>query len=109
MALNVRSTTKILSWFACLLVCSCAFLPIPELAVLACAESMEGECPCHEDARGSEEELVVCSSIRRRLSDQRHRDRRWPHVIHQVASDAGRLSATVGHQLANGLCAPLLI
>ena len=81
--------------------------------MLTCAESAEAERPCNEDGERSEEELVARSSAHRRLSDRRLSDVGQPRetsdrLLH-IASYAGRLPAIVGHQLANGLCAPLLI
>ncbi|NOY29883.1 MAG: hypothetical protein GXP28_06795 [Planctomycetes bacterium] len=116
MALNVRSTKRLLwSRLASVSLCLCAFvfLPLPQFAVLACAESAERECPCKESGESSEKELVVCSSARRHLSPFRHRVPSRPRPtgdrLHQVASCAGRLPTIVGHQLAYGLRAPLLI
>ena len=116
MALRVRSTTRLpLSRLVSVSICLCAvaFLPLPQLAVLTWAESAERECPCQEGRESFEEELIVGSSACRRLNDRRHSDLSRPHEtgdrLHQIASYAGRLPAMVGHQLANGLCAPLLI
>ena len=97
------------------LICLCAFavLPFPQLGVLIWAESAEGECTRQENRESSEETLVVWSSARRRLNNRHHSDHSRPHEtgdrLHQIASHAGRLPVIVGHQLANGLGAPLLI
>ena len=123
MGFRVRSTTRLpLSRLVSVSICLCAFafLPLPQLAVMTWAESAPGECPCQEgkcprqeDGKRSEEELVVWSSSRLRLKDLRHNDLRRLHKTgdrpHQIASCAGGLPARAGHQLANGLCAPLLI
>ncbi len=116
MALRVRSKTQLP--FSRLVSVSIylfafTFIPPPQLGGLTWAESAEAECPYEEDRENAEEELVVCSSARRRLKHRRHSDLSRPHEtgdrLHQIASYAGRLPAIVGHQLANGLCAPLLI
>jgi hypothetical protein len=114
MALRERSTTRLtssrlVSVSICL--CAFAFLPLPDLAMLTCAASVETECPCQGEGESSKEERVVCSSARRRLNDRCHSDRSWPDEsgarLRHITPYAGRLPATIGHQLANGLCAPL--
>lgn len=116
MALGVRSTTR--SPGLCLRSVSiwlyaCAFLLFPQLAGQAWTESAEGERPCQEDRENSEEELVVWPSARRRLSEQRRCEFGRPHDtghwLQRIASCSSRPTAVVGHQLANGLGAPLLI
>ena len=94
----------------------CAFvaLPLPQFFVLTHVQAVESECPCHEDKDTSEKELVVGSSVRRRLSrsvgDTGVRRTFGPVGRPQKAASYMRLlPAIVGHQLANGLCAPLLI
>ncbi len=93
--------------------CVFAFLPLSHLTGLTCVESSEVECPCEDDAANSSEELAVCSSTRRRLHDRRHselqRRQESGSFPQQIASAAARRPALVGHQLANGLSAPLLI
>ena len=93
-------------------ICLCVLvvLPLPQFVVLG----VESECPSHENEDASEEELVVGSSVRRRLrSVGNTRVRRIfgpvgrPHQ--KTSSYVRQLPAIVGHQLANGLCAPLLI
>jgi hypothetical protein len=96
-------------------VCLCAFtvLSAPQYAMLTWAESAETECPCQEEGERSGEERVVCASARHRTDDRRHHDVRRPHKAdHRFSPTAPcsrRLPAIIGHQLANGLCAPLLI
>ena len=93
--------------------CIFSFLPAPQVSVLAWAQSAEVECPCEEDGERSNQEQVVSSSARRPLKDRHHRDLTRLHEIgdrfHPIASCDGRRQAIVGHRLANGLCAPLLI
>ena len=114
MALRVRPKWLPLSQLASVSVCVCTFalLPFSQLASLTLVESAGAERHCHEDG-GSSKELVVLSSVRRRLKDQSHRAPARLHEVsdrlHQTASNAGRIPAIVSHQLANGLCAPLLI
>ena len=112
----LRSTTRLpllrlVSVSICLF--TFAVLPIPEIFVLTLVEATEAESPSQEDRERSEEELVVCPSARRNLNHRRHSDLRRSHEtrdrLDQIASDAGHLPAIVGHQLANGLRAPLLI
>jgi hypothetical protein len=116
MAPRGQSTTRVafsrlVSVSICL--CALAFLPLPQLGVLTWVELAERECPRQEGGESAEEELVVWNSARRRLNDQRCSALSRPHEttdrLHQIASHAGRLTAIVGHQLTNGLCAPLLI
>ena len=96
------------------LICLCAFalLPLPQLACLASAESTE-QCPCHEDLERCVKKLAVWPSARQRLREGQH-SASGPAVkpgiqVVEVASNTGRLPVIVGHQLANGLRAPLLI
>ena len=92
-------------------ICLCVFavLPLPQFVVLA----VESACPCHEDEDTSEVELVIGSFVRRRLrsvGNTRVRRIFGPAGRRQKTSSYVRqLPAIVGHQLANGLCAPLLI
>ncbi len=111
-----RSTTWLrLSRLVSVSICLFAFavLPLPELIVLTLVEATEAESHSQEERESSEGKLVVCSSARRRLNYRRHSDLSRAHEngnqLHQIASYAGRLPAIVGHQLANGLGAPLLI
>ncbi len=115
MALGIRSKRRLtFSRLVSVSICLCAFgfLPLPQLAVLTWVESAERECPCQKDGERSEQEVVPRLSARR-LDDRRHSDLSRPHEtgdqFRQIASCTGRLPAIVGHQLANGLCAPLLI
>ena len=110
-----RSATRLHSTrLVAVLICLWAFvtLPIPQSTVPASAETSEAEYPCQEDREISEEELVVCSSARRRLNIRRHRVLGPRHEssdrFHQITSYAQRFPALVGHQLRNGICAPLL-
>jgi hypothetical protein len=116
-AIRARSTarlplTQLIPVFICL--CAFVFLPIPQFASLAWAESTEGESPCEEEERENcEESLIVCSSARRRSNDRRHRHisrpRRTSSRLGQYAVSDARLRAIVGHQLVGGVCAPLLV
>ena len=116
MALRGRPTTRlIISQLASVSVglCLFTFIPLPLLVGTTGVEAAEGECPFQKDRENAEEELAVWSSACRRLNDRRHSGLRWPRGtgdrLHQSDSHAGRPLAIVGHQLANGLCAPLLI
>lgn len=117
MALRVRSTTWLaFSQLASVSICLCTvvFSPLHQHAVPACAGSAEERCPCQEeDTDPSERELTVSSSACRRSNDPHHSGRSWAHEtghrLHQIVSHVGRLPATIGHQLANGLRAPLLV
>jgi hypothetical protein len=88
-------------------------MPLSQLGVLTWAESAEKECPCEKDGEGSEEEVVVSSSARRRLNNLRHGNLRRRHESGDrpslIASFVDRPPVVVGHQLANGLRAPLLV
>ncbi len=116
MAFRARSATwLILSGLRSVSICLCAFafLPFPQLVQLTWTESAERKCPSQGDRESSGEELVVWSSARRRLNDRRHSDLiRPPETgdrLCRIASCAGFPLAIVGHHLANGLGAPLLI
>ena len=117
MVFRVRSTTRLpLSRLVSVSICFCvfAFLPPSQLIVGAWAESSQGECPHQEDGKKSEGKLVDWSSARSSLKDRRQRDLKRPistgNRLYQIAASyAGGLPAIVGHQLANGLRAPLLI
>lgn len=116
MALRGRSTTRLLSSrlvSVSIHLCAFAFLPLPQFVGLTVTESAEGKCPGQEDRENSEEEQVDWSSARRRLNDRRHSGvSRSPETGDQlplIAAIVGRPLAIVGHQLANGLCSPLLI
>lgn len=101
-------------WFTSLSVCLCAFcLVMPlEVASLASSDSTESECPSEEGGKSSEDELVVSSSRRSRLDESKHSR---PDFVPKTASlrsfDSYKppTSAIVGHRLANGLSAPLLL
>jgi len=116
MALRVRSTTR-LTFFRLVPVsiCLCVFtmLPVPQFAALASAESTEVESPCKGDGEKSEKELGVWCSAHGRSKIRRHRGPgRPPEKTNrsQLATPtAERAPAIVGHHLANGLRAPLLI
>ena len=116
MARRVRLTWLPLSQLATVSVCVCTFalLPFSQLATLTLAKSAGAERHCHEDGASSKE-LVVLSSARRHLKDQRRRAPARPHEVsdrlHQTVtvSYAGHILGIIGHQLANGLCAPLLL
>ncbi len=75
-------------------------------------EFAEGEYPSEEDEENSEKEQIVCSSERRRSNDRHYnghsRPRETGNRLHRIACHASFIGI-VGHQLANDLCAPLLI
>jgi len=95
--------------------CLCAFLLFPTLQVAALAgpESAETECPCKEDGETSEKELVDWCSAHGRSNNRRHQGLSRPpgkrKQPRRTLAIAERVPAIIGHQLANGLCAPLLI
>jgi len=96
-------------------ICLCAFILFPTLQVTALAGPESSETACHykEDGETSEKELVDWFSTHRRSNNRPHQglNRLSGNRIHpqRVLATANRVSANVGHQLANGLCAPLLI
>ena len=113
---RVRSITRLtFSRLVSVSVCLCAFalLPFPQLAVLTWAESVEGGCPFQADEKSFKEELVVWSSARRRLNHRRHVESaklsETGDRLHPTAAYAHPNAVIVGHRLANGLRAPLLI
>jgi len=117
MARDIRSTTG--SAFARLVsvsvyLCAFALLPLLHHPGQICSELCQGSCPCQEDEGTTEVELVVGSTLNCRLDDRHHGDfTTWPHENHRplapFASCAGLHPAIVGHILANGLRAPLLL
>jgi hypothetical protein len=88
-------------------------LSLPQVSALSLAEFAEQECPCEEDGENAEEEFVVCSSARRRLKKRQHIGVDQPLLnnaqFRNSASHFDCASTIVGHQLSNGLCAPLLV
>lgn len=113
MALTGQSTIRLaFSRLVSASVCLCAFvlLQVPQVATLA---STETECPCQEDEKKSESELVVWTSAHRRASGRRRGSLSRPpetsNQHRQNASAALRFPTIVGHRLANGLRAPLVI
>jgi hypothetical protein len=115
MTLTERSITQLtFSRLASVLAFLCAFtvLPLPQISGLARAETCESECPCEEDGENLEEELVVSASTRRRLHNRCHDVCQFYGVnvpLRQFSSHGNSPQATVGHFLANGLRAPLVI
>ncbi len=105
---------RIFSRLLPIIVSLCAFsiLPLPQLVGTTWAESSEAECPFEEDGESSEEELVVTASNRRRFRNH-HRGvslfHRTSDHSRQIDSYGSRPAAIIGHQLANGLRAPLVI
>lgn len=89
---------------------SFAVLPLPQLFMLTGGQSIETECPCQEDGEKPEEELLG-TSVRQRLSVcKTSADRRVAGAdnFHNKPSKA-HFPAIVGHRLANGNFAPLVI
>ncbi len=111
-ALKTRWTTRLFfSQLASVLVglCALAFIPIPQLSLQTCADSAEGRFPCREDGGSSSKELVVSSTICRRANGRHRNNFSWPRSTgNQPFQIASQAPTVVGHQLANGLRAPLL-
>ena len=88
-------------------------LPIPHHSVVTWAESAEDECPSEKEREGSEKEQVVRHSQRHQLKKRHPGNFRRCHELDrrplQATSFDDRPLGSVGHQLANGICAPLLI
>ena len=80
---------------------------------LAWSELAERECPAQEHEGVNAQQVIVLSSARRRSMVQQQRDdcRSCEHGLRvsAVAFSDGCLPTVVGHQLPNGLRAPLLI
>ena len=116
MAPRGQSTARlIISRLASLAVglCLFTFLPLTLLVGPTGVEVTEGESPFQKDRENPEEELAVGSSACRRLNDRQPNGLRWPRKtsvrLHLHSPHSDRPLAIIGHQLANGLCAPLLI
>lgn len=115
MALRERLTLRLMfGWFTSVSVglCALSLMMPPQVAPLALSGSTESECPCEEDGKTSEGELVVSSSRRRRCVE--HQDDRQCGVSTtgrhlKIASYVYPVFAIVGHLLVNGLAAPRLI
>jgi hypothetical protein len=109
--------TRRLSWSRLMSVPTClcvfVFLPFHDLAALSCAEFSEGGSPCQNHEEWTEREQVGCSSSRRRLNDLPQGDFKSPRKCgtrqQRLSCHAVAFRATVGHRLANGLRAPLLL
>ena len=114
-ALKRRSTTRlsllrlvsVSIWFAAIAVL------MPSHLSVSTWTSAEAECFCHEGGERSKQKQLGFFSARHRLDPRRRHDLSRPHEagsrLQQIASYADRVPAIVGHQLANGLGAPLLI
>jgi hypothetical protein len=94
-----------------LCLCTIAGLPLSPFVVLVSPQAVESEFPCEENEEPSEEEVVAGSSARRRVTTVgKTRLFQATDVAcapREISSFA--LPAIVGHQLSNGLRAPLLI
>lgn len=112
----IRTATRLqLSPLMPVAICLCAFVcaPVTQSSVLPWLESAETEVPLGEDQQVSEEELLARpragrSSVERRHSNLSHSPTTSGRQ-RGVACQAGHCQAIVGHQLANGLRAPLVI
>ena len=116
MAFHERLTTSVMfSRLVTVSVFLCAFavLPLPHLICMECEGACETECPFEEDGESSEEELAAPMSMRQRLSSRLLEAIPFLQLKNiagrHVSPKDGRLHAVIGHQLANGLCAPLVI
>ncbi len=105
----------VLSGLAPAVIFLCAFvtLPLPLIAEATGTQSWEEESPSEESGENHETEFVVTASECRRLSrlscHALDRCQRTVHHLHLASSGRKSIPAVIGHQLANGLCAPLLI
>jgi len=113
------TTRKSLLGLITIWVCLCAFslFSISQATVLSWVEMTEGEIPAQEDEEDEEdceEELEVLASSRRRRIPRRHEVVRYNALSCSDRSNPIILSgchrlAIIGHQVANGLCASLLV
>jgi len=107
---NRLTIARYVSMSVCL--CAFTFLPVPHLLGLSWVEAAEAESPCQKDREFSEKELAGDASARRQLNNRRHTSLDRPREVvdpwYGNAGSARRPRAIVGHQLANGLRAPLL-
>jgi hypothetical protein len=94
-------------------VCLFTFLSLPQLALQTWVESAEGERPSPEDEESSEERLAVASTDRRwdaeDVCNGQSRHHQTPGRLRRSRLHVGGLLAIVGHELANGLRAPVRI
>jgi len=96
-------------------ICVCAFSlsAFPQIAVFSWVEMAEEQAPAQEGETNCEKELEVFSSARRRFK------KRYDVVLYESLETANRPKRTslfsqdrltiLGHQLAHGLGAPLLV
>ena len=112
---RVVSAHRTFEWMVSVIVCLCAFslMMPPQVATLVSSGSTESSGPAEEDGETTEKELVVASSRRRRCEEHRGHSlpcrTSWTGHICRAASYAVPACVRTGHQLANGLAAPLLI
>ena len=112
---RVVSAHRTPEWMASVIVCLCTFslMMPPQVATLVSSVSTEAECPSKEDGETTEKELVVASTRRRRCEDHRGHNSLFlaskANHIYRAVSYVRPACVKTGHQLANGLAAPLLI
>ncbi len=86
---------------------------LPPVVVLSWIELVETECPAQEDGEETEEKLETFSSTRHRVNNRRR------VILYRILDRCSGSAQTtfsfphyptiIGHQLTNGLCAPLLV
>ena len=114
-SLKRRSTTRLpLLRLVSVSICFSAIaLLLPSHLSVSTWTSAEAECLCLEDGERPKQKQVGFFPARHRLDPRRDNDPSRRHKtgsrFHQIASYSKRISVIIGHQLANGLGAPLLI
>lgn len=114
MALQEQTTTRRLfaRYFSAMVVfCTFLMLMPPGVATLTSVNAAENERPYEEDEETCESKLSVSTSIRRRGQGNPRPLQSSPiaATYAKLNSYANPISAVDGHQLANGLAAPLII
>ncbi len=115
MARNQQSTIRLrYSRFATVFACLCviAVMPFPQLDHMSCTELSHAKIPLEQDGKCCEEQLIVVTTLRHCIHCLRC-DARGSHEPDAPARLAVSFTcapqAIVGHFLANGLRAPLVI
>jgi len=98
---------------ALMCLCTSVGLPLPLFVFLGSPHAAESESPWEEKEEASEEVVVAGSSVRRRVKTvgkTRHcQATDVAGAPREISSYGRQLRAIVGHQLPNGLRAPLLM
>ena len=106
-----KSLTELITIWVC--VCAFSLFSAPQFVVSSWAQLAQESAPVQEDSEDCKEEREVLSLARHRVKNRRHtficRLQKLNKRPPQVSSFVRDYQAIIGHQFANGLCAPLLV